>query len=1098
MEKQKILNRYFLMSIVLIMFSFAFYLVYEDIKDRTKDEFNNEQLILAKTASQGITSLFNDYQSSLTFLSQFKGIINFNNDSKAIMASFYENHKSIIAAVTRVDSHGIILYTYPYNQSVIGSDISYQQHVRQVIATQQPVISDVFMSAQGYLAIAMHVPVFDEKKFTGSLAVLIPIDKLGKLYPGKIKIRGTGNAWLLSENGIELYCPITGHTGKSYLEITRNNPAAIELLKRIKIENSGIAKSFHQEGPVDGRPRSNEMYIAFYRAPLGNTYWTVLISCREKDIYISLARLRNRLILIFSLLILIISFYFYSLVKVRNVLKEEAKRKKAEKTLLESEEKFRRLFEDHSAVKLLIDPDSREIIDANDSACVYYGWSREELKRMKIEQINILTPEEIKKEMAKLVSEKGAQFEFRHRLKDGSIRDVEVYSSKIKIGNKNVLHSIVHDIAERKLVEEALRESENRFRKVVEQAPIAMAIVGMDGAIEFINNKAIKVFGYQAKDIPNLDAWWLKAYPDEDYRREVVTEWMSLVQRAITEKTEIVGNEFQVTCKDGTIKTVYISGVPVSNKIFVLFDDITERKRVEEALRESEERFSKAYRTSPISFLIANMEDGRIIEVNDAFTTISGFTREEALASSTLKLNIWVHEEDRQHMIDTLRTGHTLVRQETMLRAKNGNISTVLLSAQGIQLGHTFCIISSIEDITERKKAEIELIKAKEQAEESDRLKTAFLQNMSHEIRTPMNAIMGFSSLLVEYYNNKPKLEQFSEIINQRCNDLLEIINDILDISKIESGQLPINIEECNLNELFTELTVFFKEHQKRIGKQHIEFKLEALCDPAENVIITDRVKLRQIFINLIGNAFKFTHKGKIEGGCKTDADQYLIFYVSDTGIGIPPDKQDIIFERFAQLRHDKNLAYGGTGLGLSIVKGLVGILGGRIWLESEQENLPEGKTGGTTFYFSFPFQIAQSANQTPASTDETRDYNFVDKTILLVEDDPFNAAYIKEILSHTGLSILHTEYGYEAVRIAGSQSPDLVLMDIRLPDMNGYDAIRQIKQQKPDIKIIAQTAYAAHDDKQEALDAGCDDYISKPLKRGSLLSMINKHLSKK
>jgi PAS domain S-box-containing protein len=329
---------------------------------------------------------------------------------------------------------------------------------------------------------------------------------------------------------------------------------------------------------------------------------------------------------------------------------------------------------------------------------------------------------------------------------------------------------------------------------------------------------------------------------------------------------------------------------------------------VEEALRESEERFSKAYRTSPISFIIADMEDGRIIEVNDAFTTISGYTREEALTSSTLKLNLWVNEEDRQKMIATLREGRTVVCMETMLRAKNGYIATVLLSAQVIQLGHKYCVISSVEDITERKKAEIELINAKEHAEESDRLKTAFLQNMSHEIRTPMNAIMGFSSLMVENYNNKSKLEQFSEIINLRCNDLLAIINDILDISKIESGQLPVSSEECNLNELFTELTALFKEHQKRIGKQQIKFKLQSLCDTSEGTVVTDRVKLRQIFINLLGNAFKFTNTGKIEGGCKFDENQNLVFYVSDTGIGIPSDKHDVIFERSPNYTRIKTL----------------------------------------------------------------------------------------------------------------------------------------------------------------------------------------------
>ena len=782
MERSTFPVRYVLIPTILILFLIAFYWVYEDIKERTVNEFENEQLILARTASQGITTFINESQADLAYLSHFKGIIDFTDDSKTIMASYYENHKDIIAGITRVDTRGVIQYTYPYNPSVIGSDISYQTHVRQIIYNHLPVISDAFLSAQGYMAIALHYPIFKGEVYAGSLAILIPIDKLGEIYLGKIKIRGTGNAWLLSENGIELYCPIAGHTGGSFLEFTQKDVTAVELLERIKKEQSGTTKSIHPEAAFDGKRKRIEKYIAFYRTPLGNTYWTILISCQEKDIYNELTRLRNRLILIFSLLLIFISFYFYSLVKVRSVLREEKKRKKAEKTLLESEEKFRRIFEDHTAIKLLINPESGAIIDANKSAALYYGWTREELKKMNIAQINTLTLDEIKQRMESALTEKKTSFEFRHRLKDGSIRDVEVLSSKIKIGNKDVLHSIIHDT--------------------------------------------------------------------------------------------------------------------------------TERKRVEEAL-----------------------------------------------------------------------------------------------------------------------------IKAKEHAEESDRLKTSFLQNMSHEIRTPMNAIMGFSSLLVENYNNKSKLEKFSEIINLRCNDLLEIINDILDIAKIESGQMTINNEECNLNELFEELTSFFKEHQKRIGKQQIVLTLEALCKSAEGNIITDKIKLRQIFINLIGNAFKFTSTGKIEGGCKYDADQNLLFYVSDTGIGIPPDKQEVIFERFAQLRHDKNLAYGGTGLGLSIVKGLVGILGGKIWLESVLEDQQAGKAGGTTFYFTIPFQVALPKHRNQEAIDESQDYQYPDKTILVVEDDIFNAAYIKEMLIG-----YRSEYHQYAIRVRSCQD---CFLPIARSDINGYPFAR-------------------------------------------------------
>ncbi len=347
---------------------------------------------------------------------------------------------------------------------------------------------------------------------------------------------------------------------------------------------------------------------------------------------------------------------------------------------------------------------------------------------------------------------------------------------------------------------------------------------------------------------------------------------------------------------------------------------------------------------------------------------------------------------------------------------------------------------------------------------------------------------MGFSDLLKDEYHDKPKLEKYTAIISQRCNDLLEIIDGILDISKIESGQLNVNIEECNLRELFADLTSFFIGYQKRTGKPDIKFSLQAGCSPSENIILTDNVKLKQIFINLISNAFKFTDAGKIEGGCKYDQNHNLIFYVSDTGIGIPADKQNIVFERFAQLNQISKKNIGGTGLGLSIVKGLINLLGGEIFLTSEP-----GK--GSTFTFTIPYNIAQSIHPDQSVFEKYTNKNLSNKTILIVEDDFYNAEYLKEILSGTGVAILQTENGKEAVEISIAQPVDLVLMDIRIPDIDGYEATRQIRKYKPNLKIIAQTAYASHHEKQKAIEAGCNDYISKPTKKDILLSILNKHL---
>ena len=393
------------------------------------------------------------------------------------------------------------------------------------------------------------------------------------------------------------------------------------------------------------------------------------------------------------------------------------------------------------------------------------------------------------------------------------------------------------------------------------------------------------------------------------------------------------------------------------------------------------------------------------------------------------------------------------------------------------------CLITAI-DITASKQMEQELLLAKDQAEESDRLKTAFLQNISHEFRTPMNAIMGFSSLLSNNFNNKEKLEKFSEIINQRCYDLLDIVDEILDISKLDSGQLNIKIENYLVHELVFDLTKFFNEYQKRIEKHQVTLRWNIPNELSNTVIAIDKMKLRKIFINLISNAFKFTEKGFIDVRCTTDDYQNFKFSVSDTGIGIAREKQEIIFERFSKVDNSSTSFYGGNGLGLSIVQGLVNLFGGKIKLESEL-----GK--GSTFSFTIPNIMVQQQTFDTVVSKELSKNNFSQKTVLIVEDDVYNTDYLLEILAETGLNIMHTEYGKEAIEIAISQPIDLVLMDIRLPDMDGYEVTRQILEQKQTVKIIAQTAYASHNEKQKAIDAGCVDYISKPMKKQDLLSMI-------
>jgi len=391
-----------------------------------------------------------------------------------------------------------------------------------------------------------------------------------------------------------------------------------------------------------------------------------------------------------------------------------------------------------------------------------------------------------------------------------------------------------------------------------------------------------------------------------------------------------------------------------------------------------------------------------------------------------------------------------------------------------------------IESLINIQKVNEELNIAKVKAEESDNLKSAFLANMSHEIRTPMNAIVGFSGFLLNPELAKDKFTDFVEIINASSQQLLSIISDIIDISKIDAGQINVDLELVNINNLLNELFVIYK---KVVELKKINF-LYLAGNPNDLIQVkTDGNRIKQVLCNLLNNAVKFTKEGNIEFGYKIK-ESFIEFYVQDTGIGMAPENHELIFQRFRQVETTLAHVYGGNGLGLSISKALVEKLGGTISVASELGT-------GSTFNFTIPYlkEVGNIAN--PLLTNEPGLYiNWNEKTILLVEDETINHAYIEEVLLFTKVKILHAWDGQEAVEYVKNHSDiSLVLMDIKMPIMDGYEAVRFIKQMRPKLPVIAQTAYALIDDKAQMLNAGFDNYISKPIPKVALIELISGYI---
>lgn len=443
-------------------------------------------------------------------------------------------------------------------------------------------------------------------------------------------------------------------------------------------------------------------------------------------------------------------------------------------------------------------------------------------------------------------------------------------------------------------------------------------------------------------------------------------------------------------------------------------------------------------------------------------------------------------EEDR----DILETGNPLVNK--IVYFEDEGVKGFWMEKNKIPIrderGVITMIMGIFKDVSDLMQIENELKEAKERAEESDRLKTSFLANMSHEIRTPMNGIIGFANLLRDPGLSEDKKSLFLKHIDHSSSQLLNIIDDIIDISKIESGQMKISNKPVRINGILEEIysSFFHSIRGDAPGDKKVAFNLKKGNISHDFTIVTDDFRLSQIFNNLIGNAIKFTKEGHITFGYTLKNNRHVEFFVSDSGIGIPNNKIRLIFDRFGQVNQERSLQPSGTGLGLPISKSLVDLMGGEMWVKSEM-----GK--GTTFYFTLPLVIEQAEEEARALI-SNKSYDWSNKQILVAEDEELNWMFVREMLRQTGASIHRARNGHEVVEFTRKLSPDAILMDIKMPEMNGIDAARKIREFNSTVPIIAQTAFVMAEEKEESIRAGCNHFVTKPLDRTTIMELIDSY----
>lgn len=765
----------------------------------------------------------------------------------------------------------------------------------------------------------------------------------------------------------------------------------------------------------------------------------------------------------------------------------EIERVEAEQKLKASEEKYRNIFENIQDVYYQTDLEGN-VLEISPSIKHFSEFKRDEIVGKPVHRL-YENPDD-RKTLVAALEKKGELKDYEVKLKTsaGGVKYASINARMIFDADHKPqkITGSIRDITDRKKIEEALQEREFFFMESQKAAFIGSYKTNFHEGFWESSEVLDEIFGIDKNFDRSIGGWLDIVHPDD---REMMDSYL---QEEVLSKRNPFNKEYRILRKnDKQSRWVLGQGVAVfdeeGNAISLTgtIQDITERKLDEEKIH----KLNNAVEASSEVIFMTDLE-GIITYMNPAFTTVYGHEAKDVVGKVTpriLKSGV-MDESAYKYFWDEILSKRVIVG-ELINKTRDGRNIHVEASNNAIlkEDGSIVGFISIQKDISARKQIEDELVEAKEKAEESDRLKSAFLSNMSHEIRTPMNGILGFAALLKEPTLTSDELQEYIETIQISGERMLSTINSIVDVSKIESGLIELDISETNINEKIDFLFRFFKPEAKNKG---LKLSSKKGLSSQKAHIRTDSEKVYGVLTNLIKNAIKFTHEGSIEFGYEKKGD-FLEFFVLDSGIGIEGEETEHIFERFRQGSESINRGYEGSGLGLSICRSYVEMLGGKIWMENNEN-------GGSSFYFTIPceYTTEDHTEAQDAFPEEENDAPINSVKILIVEDDEISHILLTKRLQKISTDLIHANNGMEAIE-ACKKNPDinLILMDIRMPVMNGHEATRIIREFNKEVIIIAQTAFAMAGDREIAIEAGCNDYLTKPIDKAELLALIEQYI---
>ncbi len=1081
-------KRYIAPLVALIAVGSLLCWAYLDVRERTLADFNNGQMLMAKQAAIGIRQFFDVYVDELRALADREDVIAMGKAGETELAHFLALHKHGITAITRVGPQGKVLASFPPNPQMIGADLSRQEHVQYILKRHKLVVSDVFTAVQGYRAIALHVPVLDGNVFQGTVGVLIPFQSIAAKFLENIRIGKEGYAWVLSHKGVELFCPVPGHVGKTIFQTSGRFPSAIAMARNMMAGRQGLTT--YKYDMIKGQAVRTITKIAAYApVPLYNTHWSIVVATPIDYVLAGMKSFTAKMLALSLLLIIFIIVYFWFFVRTWLVYTESQARQKAETKAAELATIVA------SSMDAIVGMDLQGNIKSwNKAAERFYGYSAEEASG---QHISMLIPEGHPDRASKvwgtvLTGAKVEGYETVRLTKDGRLINISLTISPTldEAGNPIGISGISRDITERKQAQEALREKDAMLANIASQVPgmIYQFRMAPDGnySLPYSSQGVKNIFGCSPEDVrDDFGPIFNAIHPgdrdkilqtiEESARR--MSQWMCEYRIRVPGKPIkwAFGNSIPEKKSDGSIVW---SGYNV---------DITELKQVETALQESEEQFRNFFEHLTIGVsvyeAVDNGKDFIFTDMNPAGQQLSKVSIDKIRGKRLTQVFQGVRELGLlQALQDTWRTGR--LNHVPFKKYQDERIS-LWVENRVFKLPNGK-VVAVYEDRTEQ----IRLEEGLRQAQKMDALGT-LASGIAHDFNNILAAILGYSELaLDELPPDRQNVRQNLAEINKSAMKARNLVRQILTFSRAVRGKKrPLSI-----NNAVTESVAILARTLPKMVK--LDLDLQEDLSPVR----ADPHQMEQVFINLATNAADaMDGSGRIAITTRDVAAEplrcevcggelsgrHVLITVSDTGVGMSPEVRAKIFEPFFTTKGVGK----GTGLGLSSVYGIVTEHGGHIFCKSKQGE-------GSTFFIHLPATSQRQPELEPEDVDAPESLGG-NGTIMVVDDEPAVRDIAQKMLSRNGYEVLLATSGEEGLALYKKRKGeiDLVLLDLGMPGMGGKACLTEIRRFDPNAKVLIASGYIQYEVTDELESLGAAGMVSKPYRKDDILKAVNEVL---